>query len=351
MKKRNFDIHKNGVTKPMAVSSSSGQYKLKDVAVFISNESSSNSLITKAIKNQMEYKRKDKVLIIHPKEPVEKKEAFVTKESKTPNKMKAKVIATVQHRNLQIPLTMHNIDFFDGYYEVYITKGGVKDKHVKSKRYTTIYSSSQLQLVKRQLIERAAKGIYIIFNTKEVYGLSKPLDLDKHIGLIKRGDSEFVDFKHVGVNGRRSLADCINNTKSLSFYKKYYKSEYLDSLFPLLGDEKLILAYEDNHGKEEDAFIIPIPLSKGRYAIVFENVSNESCTTSEVFIADKGKYKACLQCVFDYFTDIDILNKREIIRRKRRDPREFQSLKYFFVDHDDFEVWHRGIMRIIRFLS
>ena len=351
MKKRQFDIHKNRATKPKTVSSSSGQYKLKDVAVFINNEASSNGLITKAIKNQMEYKREDKVLIIPQKEPAEKKEAFVTKVIRTPNKKKAKAIASVQHKNLQIPLTMHNIDFFDGYYEVFITKGGVKDKYVKSKKYTSIYSSSQLQLVKKRLIERVAKGIYIIFNTKEVYGLSKPLDLDKYIGLIKRGDSEFVNFKHIGVNGRRSLADCIKNTKSISFYKKTYKSDYLDSLFPLLGDEKLILAYEDNHGKEEDAFIIPIPLSKGRYAIVFENVSAESSTTSEVFIADKSKYKDCLQCVFDYFTDIDILNKREIIRRKRRDPREFQSLKYYYVDHDDFEVWHRGIMRIIRFLS
>ena len=248
----------------------------------------------------------------------------------------------------RIPLGMNNIEFFDGYYEVFITKGGVKDKTIKAKQYPSVYSTTQLRWVKKQLIEKLAKDIYIYFNSIEVLALSKPLDLSKTIDSLSRSyQNSSADWGYVGHVGKLSLNDCIKTTKKPSYYKELFHSPYLDYLFPLIKDEKLILAYESNNGNDDAAFLIPVALKGDNIAIIFENVAIDSNTTTEVFITTREKYKKCLQSVFDYFTDDGIRYKRYNIRRRNIDPKEFDAEYYYFVDHDDFSYWCLRLKRIL----
>ena len=259
------------------------------------------------------------------------------------------VIKKVPEVKNRIPLGMKNIEFYDGYYEVFITKGGVKDKSIKAKQYPSAYSTPQLRWVKKQLLEKLAKDTFIYFNSIEVLALSKPLDLSKTIESLSRSyQNSSTDWGYVGHVGKRSLNDCINSTRKPSFYKELYHSQYLDYLFPLLKDEKLILAYESNNGNDDAAFLIPVALKDDRIAIIFENVAIDSSTTTEVFITTRVKYKQCLQSVFDYFTDDGLRYKRYDIRRRNIDPKEFEAEYYYFVDHDDFDYWCLRLKRILK---
>ena len=145
-----------------------------------------------------------------------------------------------------------------------------------------------------------------------------------------------------------SLKQCRNVPDEVTKKKVSLKNGYLDNLCSMQSEKKLLSVYEVNHGKEEDAFIFTINMSKDRCAIIFENASNDASTTTWIFVTKNENYEPCVNLVFDYFTDYTIATKRSTLRAKIVNPPEkFKAESYSFIYHDDLGQWLKKLNKIL----
>lgn len=220
-----------------------------------------------------------------------------------------------------------NIHFYNGYFLIFHTIKGEVDNAVTPFRVNDADSHEILNLV-HNFFEQRFEQMRIMVKYDETKILeparSDLYQLNKYVRTLRRNLEVKGEWWEVVQNARkRTFGQCFGEPTD-SVKKKFVKSknEYLYNLASLQNDRKLIRVYEINHGKEEDAFIFTINMSDNRCAIIFENASNDASTTTWVFIAKNENYEACVNLMFDYFTDYTISAKRSSLRDADTNPPE-----------------------------
>lgn len=246
-----------------------------------------------------------------------------------------------------------NIHFYNGYFLIFHTIKGEVDNAVTPYRVNDADSHEILNLV-HNFFEQRFEQMRIMVRYDETKILeparSDLYQLNKYVRTLRRNlDVKGEWWEEVQNAQKRSFGQCFGEPTD-SVKKKFVKSknEYLYNLASLQNDRKLIRVYEINHGKEEDAFIFTINMSDNRCAIIFENASNDASTTTWVFIAKNENYEACVNLMFDYFTDYTISAKRSSLRDADTNPPEmFKAEDYTFIDHNDLGQWLKKLNRIL----
>ena len=246
-----------------------------------------------------------------------------------------------------------NIHFYNGYFLIFHTIKGEVDNAVTPCRVNDADSHEILNLV-HNFFEQRFEQMRIMVKYDETKILeparSDLYQLNKYVRTLQRNlDVKGEWWEEVQNARKRSFGQCFGEPTD-SVKKRFVKSknEYLYNLASLQNDRKLIRVYEINHGKEEDAFIFTIRMSDNRCAIIFENASNDASTTTWVFIAKNENYEACVNLMFDYFTDYTISAKRSSLRDADTNPPEmFKAEDYTFIDHNDLGQWLKKLNRIL----
>ena len=244
-------------------------------------------------------------------------------------------------------LGIDNIEFYNGYYLIWLLKNGEKDTSISPLRVNDSCSYTFLHLVHKYLANNFPLGIQIVYSEKTIIELTNPYLLSDYIRVLHDNINIRGKWWEEVQNERKpSLKQCRQITTAELKKKVSLKNGYLDNLSSLQNNQKLIPVYEINHGKQEDAFLFSIDMPNENCAIIFENISFAS-TATEIFISKKEKYESCIELVFDYFTDYGIASKRESLRRGINSPCKFNAEKYFAVNHCDLEQWLSAIFKIL----
>lgn len=282
------------------------------------------------------------------------KDSFLPESKKVENRIERKVVPQKPSSATKtMTLGAGNIHFYNDFFLIFQTKKGQIDNSVAPYRVNDPDSHEILNLVHNYFEQRFEQMRIVVKHdgTK----ILEPTRLDiiqlkNYVRALRRNLEVKGEWWEEVQNARkRSFAQCFGESKD-SVKSKYVKSknEYLYNLSSLQNEKKLIRVYEINHGKEEDAFIFTIDMSGNRNAIIFENASNGASTTTWVFVARNENYEACVNLIFDYFTDYSISSKRSSLRAKNVNPPEkFKADSYAFIDHDDLEQWLKKLNRIL----
>ena len=282
------------------------------------------------------------------------KDSFLPESKKVENRIERKIVPQKPSSATKtMTLGAGNIHFYNDFFLIFQTKKGQIDNSVAPYRVNDPDSHEILNLVHNYFEQRFEQMRIVVKHdgTK----ILEPTRLDiiqlkNYVRALRRNLEVKGEWWEEVQNARkRSFAQCFGESRD-SVKSKYVKSknEYLYNLSSLQNEKKLIRVYEINHGKEEDAFIFTIDMSGNRNAIIFENASNDASTTTWVFVAKNENYEACVNLIFDYFTDYTISSKRSSLRAKNVNPPEkFKADSYAFIDHDDLEQWLKKLNRIL----
>ena len=282
------------------------------------------------------------------------KDNFLPESKKVENRLEKKIVPQKPSSATKtMTLGAGNIRFYNDYFLIFQTTNEQIDNSVTPYRVNDPDSHEILNLVHNYFEQRFEQMRIVVKHdgTK----ILEPTRLDiiqlkNYVRALRRNLEVKGEWWEEVQNARkRSFAQCFGESRD-SVKSKYVKSknEYLYNLSSLQNDKKLIRVYEINHGKEEDAFIFTIDMSGNRNAIIFENASNDASTTTWVFVAKNENYEACVNLIFDYFTDYTISSKRSSLRAKNVNPPEkFKADSYAFIDHDDLEQWLKKLNRIL----
>jgi len=282
------------------------------------------------------------------------KESFLPESKKVENRIEKKIVPQKPSSATKtMTLGAGNIRFYNDYFLIFQTKDGQIDNSVAPYRVNDPDSHEILNLVHNYFEQRFEQMRIVVKHDGTKILEPSRLDifqLKNYVRALRRNLEVKGEWWEEVQNARkRSFAQCFGESRD-SVKSKYVKSknEYLYNLSSLQNEKKLIRVYEINHGKEEDAFIFTIDMSGNRNAIIFENASNDASTTTWVFVAKKENYEACVNLIFDYFTDFTISSKRSSLRAKDVNPPEkFKADSYAFIDHDDLEQWLKKLNRIL----
>lgn len=232
-------------------------------------------------------------------------------------------------------LGTNNIEFYDGYYVISLNNSSITPLTVIDHN-----SFSCLRHVHRYFTDRFPKDSFIEYTDKEIIGLKPPFILSHYVKTLHdHMDVHGEWWEDVQNEQKPSLSHCRKTSNEAFKIIATQKNSYLVILAGMQNEQKLIVAYEINHGQKENAFIFTVAMPNDRCAIIFENVSTEASTATEVFIARKENYESCVNLVFDYFTNYSISNKRDTLRRGVNPPSKFMAEYFFNVVHGEWETW------------
>ena len=250
-------------------------------------------------------------------------------------------------------LRADNIHFYNGYYLISLPAKKENSKSITPYRVNDRESNEVLNLVHKYFEQRFEQmRIVVRYNETKILEPSKldQLQLSNYVRSLQRNiDVKGEWWEEVQNVRKRTLSQChfeLNTDVKKKAIKA--KNDYLYNLSNLQNDKRLIRVYEINHGKEEDAFIFTITMPNDRCAVIFENASNDASTTTWVFVAKNEDYEACVNLVFDYFTDYMISSKRSSLRDANTNPPyKFKAESYTFADHNDLGQWLRKMDKIL----
>ena len=246
-----------------------------------------------------------------------------------------------------------NIRFYNGYFLIFHTIKGEVDNAVTPFRVNDADSHEILNLVHNFFEQRFEQmRIMVKYDETKIHEPAKSdlYQLNKYVRTLKRNlDVKGEWWEEVQNARKRTFGQCFGEpTDSVKKKVVKAKNEYLYNLASLQNDRKLIRVYEINHGKEEDAFIFTIGMPNDRCAVIFENASNDASTTTWVFEAKNENYEACVNLVFDYFTDYTISAKRSSLRdADTNPPYKFKAEDYTFIDHNDLGQWLKKLNKVL----
>lgn len=246
-----------------------------------------------------------------------------------------------------------NIRFYNGYFLIFHTIKGEVDNAVTPFRVNDADSHEILNLVHNFFEQRFEQmRIMVKYDETKIHEPAKSdlYQLNKYVRTLKRNlDVKGEWWEEVQNARKRTFGQCFGEpTDSVKKRVVKAKNEYLYNLASLQNDRKLIRVYEINHGKEEDAFIFTIGMPNDKCAVIFENASNDASTTTWVFEAKNENYEACVNLVFDYFTDYTISAKRSSLRdADTNPPYKFKAEDYTFIDHNDLGQWLKKLNKVL----
>ncbi len=243
----------------------------------------------------------------------------------------------VQGRIHKSHLCLDNIEFFDGYFLVWVLKNGQKDTSIYPLKKDSSHSYSRLRYVHKYLSNRFPSDIYIKYDSRRVISLTKEYNLRDYIRILDshKNDVDSEWWIEEMNSEKESLDYCrgIRNAKR----KVALKNEFYDVLSSFQNEKGLIPAYEIDHGKKEEAFIFSIDMSGNRNAIVFENI--KPARTTEFFVVKNENYELCLHRIFDHFTNYGFITKRYSLRNGKNVADSFNAELYCFIDHKNIKQW------------
>ena len=246
-------------------------------------------------------------------------------------------------------LRIDNIEFYDGYYLVWIIKNSQKNSSISPLRVTDLNSYHCLCHVHKYFSDRFPKDVRIIYNEKTVIGLSKPYLLSNYVRILHDNMNKHGDWwedvqKELKSSNKQGLGIDTDEIKK----KASLKNGYLDNLISLQNDKKLIPATELFHGNEEEAYIFSVDMPNDKCAVVFENALPKASRSTWVFVTDNEYYEDCIHLVGEYFSNYTTINKRLSLRKKGANPPEmFKAEDYTFIDHNDLGQWLKKLNRIL----
>ena len=246
-------------------------------------------------------------------------------------------------------LRIDNIEFYDGYYLVWIIKNSQKNSSISPLRVTDLNSYHCLCHVHKYFSDRFPKDVRIIYNEKTVIGLSKPYLLSNYVRILHDNMNKHGDWwedvqKELKSSNKQGLGIDTDEIKK----KASLKNGYLDNLISLQNDKKLIPVKELFHGNEEEAFIFSVDMPNDKCAVVFENALPKASRATWVFVTDNENYEDCIKLVGEYFINNTTTNKRLSLRKKGANPPEkFMAESYTFIDHNDLGQWLKKLNRIL----
>lgn len=277
----------------------------------------------------------------------------VSQEYKSPKEKKVIKTSLSAPTERVLSLRADNIHFYNGYYLISLPANKENSKSITPYRVNDRESNEVLNLVHKYFEQRFEQmRIVVRYNETKILEPSKldQLQLSNYVRSLQRNiDVKGEWWEEVQNVRKRTLSQCqfeLNTDIKRKAIKA--KNDYLYNLSNLQNDKKLIRVYEINHGKEEDAFIFTITMPNDRCAVIFENASNDASTTTWVFVAKNENYEACVNLVFDYFTDYTISSKRSSLRDANTNPPyKFKAESYTFADHNDLGQWLRKMDKIL----
>lgn len=247
----------------------------------------------------------------------------------------------------RVDCKIDNIEFFDGFYKIWVVKNGAKINTINPLIIKDINSLACLQIVSKYLANRLPNDIKITYTSSKVVRLINAFKLQKYVETLKKNKEIPSDWWNRSDN--REFKTLGNYRKiPTSFVKKEvsYKNIYIDYLTSSYQDENpLLIAYEIFNGQEEKCFVFNISIDKKRSAIIYENVNVNRATN--VFIIDKQNYEESVNLIFNYFTDEDLSRKRMSIRTCQNPPEKFKAIEIKTINHDNLSTWINKLNELI----
>mgnify|MGYP003292483715 CR=1 FL=1 len=236
-------------------------------------------------------------------------------------------------------ISFENITFYDGYIEV--GSGKLKSLIINNED-----SSSLLNILHKYWLN-TNQLFEIYYASNQILAISPLLDINKYVQELYAIASRNVEAKDGKLNHVKEISSLsIQETIPQEVIQREisFKNPYIDFLSLHQNDNVIYRCLEQNNTTKEECFIFTIPIDNERMAQVFENVNFGRST--EIFISDKEKSKACIEKVFCWFTSHKT-NKREILRSKLVENDIFEAIEYCSIPHQDINQWIFNINRII----
>lgn len=241
---------------------------------------------------------------------------------------------------------IENIEFFDGYYKIWIVKNGVKMNNIYPLTIKDINSLSCLQIVSKYFENRIPNDVVIVFTNKKVEGLINGFKLQKYVEILKKNKEIPSDWWNKSDNREFKTLENYRKIPS-SFVNKEasYKTVYIDYLTRYQNENPLLIAYEIFNGQEEKCFVFNISIDDKRSAIIYENININRATN--IFIIDKQDYEESMNLIFNYFTDEELSRKRMSIRTNQNPPEKFKAIEIRTINHDNLNLWINNLNDLI----
>ncbi len=244
-------------------------------------------------------------------------------------------------------LCVDNIEFFNGYYLIFILKNGKKDSSITPLRINDANSFSCLKFIHKYLQDRFPKNIEIVYDRNKVIKLSQAYTLGKYIMILNDNIEKYGEWWEEVQNDRKpSLPTCRKIPQQQIRRIISLKNCYLDYLSGIPNQRNIIKVYEVRQNQQEDVIIFSVELKNRQIAVIFENVSFVA-TATWVFIVDEENYKENINRIFDYFTNYEIHNKRQSLTKKANPPEKFKAVDYHKIMHDEPQGWMRRLNDIL----
>lgn len=243
-----------------------------------------------------------------------------------------------------------NIEFFDGYYKIWIVKNGVKLNDIQPLVVGDINSFACLQIVSKYFETKLSDDITIVYNNKKVLRLLNGFKLREYVEMVERYKNISSDWwNSLDYIGIKTLDSCRRIPMSVVRHEVSYKNIYIDYLVSCHGENTLLIAYELFSGMEEKCFVFNIAIDNSRSAIVYENINTNRATY--VFVVNNKDYEESMNLIFNYFTDTHVPRKRESLRKGLNSPDKFKAIKMQSICHDSIDLWIRKLNDFLNSIS
>ena len=243
-------------------------------------------------------------------------------------------------------LGINNIEFFNGYYLIYLLTGMRKDMRVSPLKIFDDNSLDCLIYIHKYLSNRFPDDIDIYYNFQEITGLSSDYKLRDYVRFLYQ--NRFVDG-----DWKPYVIDYYQKRKSHSKTKDEIqkgislKNSYIDYLSGIKNQLKVIKCIEFRQNQKEDAFIFSIEIDINTIAIIYENASYVA-TASKVFIINKENYNTSIDLITNFFSNSEIKNKRQSLDKRQIPPKAFCANEYFSINHNLLKQWIKNLNAVIR---
>lgn len=233
-------------------------------------------------------------------------------------------------------VTFENISFQDGFVLI-------NQPHLHSLSLLEENSFATLNLLHNYWLNINEK-FEIYFSSNKIIAINPFPDISKYImqlyGIVTDGtiDKDGKNCLHSSLSLQETLPQKVIE-RGIA-----YKSPYIDYLSLQHQCDVIYRCLEINGSSKEESFIFSIPITNGRVALVFENITFGRST--ELFISTSQNSKSCVEQIFRWFASYKGA-KRNDIRSKRIANNFFCAIEYQAVPHISINQWMQRINDIL----
>ena len=234
---------------------------------------------------------------------------------------------------------IENIEFFDGYYKIWVVENGVKVTNIHPLTIKDVNSLACLQIVNKYFATRLPNDIIIVYTSNQVLRITNEFKLQKYVKTLRKEKDVPADWWNRSDNKEFKTLDNYRKIPTRFVNKEVsYKNLYIDYLVSSYQEKNpLLIAYEIFNGQEEKCFVFHIDIDENKSAIIYENININRATN--VFIIDKQDYEQSMNLIFNFFTDENLSRKRMSIRTNQNPPEKFKAITIKTINHNNLNIW------------